>query len=74
MKEDSGAAYKVNEIFSGNHFDYVTECEGLVFTANNQFKDPSNKFKRRYAFKLSDNEVRILIKLNCGVSLFGEIF
>jgi hypothetical protein len=72
MKQDPQADDCVNEMFAGKQYDRTTECEGLTFSESPTFRDPKHKCVRHYAFKVDKGPLRVLIKVDCGVSLNFE--
>lgn len=72
MQQDPEAMYSAHEIFSGSNYDHVKECEGLMFSSKDRFKDPKSKCVREHAFKLGEDCLRILIRVNCSVSFLKK--
>lgn len=71
FKQKLGSFHEVQDLFGGKFYADINRCEGLTFSSEPNFKDPSTQKELKYAFKLSDAKVRILIMVKCDVG-FSE--
>jgi hypothetical protein len=72
IEKNPDAEKKIQNIYGEIPYGNVEDCEGLTFSSNAQFEDLNTGETFMHAFKLSDKKLRLLMMVECNVSVLKE--
>lgn len=70
LRPNPAAEHTIGEILPGDYYVNDEQCEGLTFASKPDIFEAGTNQVRRYAFKLSDKKLRLIIMVQCDVSFW----